>query len=153
MTDLSFLVNQIRSIFEKDFSDYFINRYVTDDEMIYILPKDSNSTMIDSNFKIISKNGIFPKIKESFDAITHTIFVCEKTQPIVDINIKELDDLKLRFECFHQGGHAIDIQNFLIEETDHRYTVRPTGFLQDQFALLYRYSVNKNMMDLNKLYY
>jgi hypothetical protein len=153
MSDLSFIVSQIKPIFIKDFSDRFINRYVAEDEMIYILPKDSNSVMISKHFEHICNQGIFPSIIEKYDAMTHDVYVCEKSENIGELSLKELNDLSIRFESLHEGGHAIDIQDFLIEKTNNRYVVRPTGFLQDQFSVLFRYSVNKNNMDLEKIKY
>jgi hypothetical protein len=153
MTDLSFLVEQVNPNFSIDFSDLFINRYVTEDSMIYILPKDSNSVITSKNFEFISNQGIFPLILEKYDAITHDLFVCEKTESINSYSLKELEDLIVRFHSLHSGGYSIDIQNFMIEKTKTRYVVRPTGFLQDQFSLLFRYAVNKNNIDINKLKY
>ena len=117
-------------------------RYIADNDMIYILYKNSQYEMNAKDFILLSKQGVYCPIIKSYDADDLMIFVCDKPNN-EDYSYKQLEDLKIRINRLHQSGYSID-GNIEPEVVNNRLVIKPSGFLVNQFSILYLKGVNSN---------
>jgi len=125
-------------------------RYIADDNMIYIVYKSSQYEMNSRDFVLLSEQGVFCPIIKSYDADDLMVFVCDKPSNNKSFSYDLLADLKIRINRLHQSGYSID-SNIEPEFVNDRLVIKPSGFLVNQFSILYQKGINTNNNDIEDL--
>jgi hypothetical protein len=130
--------------------DSIPKRYIADDHMIYIVYKKSEYEMNSNDFILLSKKGIYSPIIKSYDVDDLMMFVCNKPTRYIKSTFIKKQDLKIRINRLHESGYSID---GIIEPeiVDDRIVIKPSGFLINQFSILYQKGINSNNSDIDDI--